>query len=76
MWLNHFPTLVELFQELEQRQADFRDQQVAQQLFIQGRQAIERNNLQMLKGTVNQLFNLMEEPPPPPRPRLGGTLKK
>lgn len=76
MWLNHFPTLVELFQELEQRQADFRDQQVAQQLFIQGRQAIERNNLQMLRGAVTQLFGLMEEPPPPPRPRLGGTLKK
>ncbi len=75
MWMEHGPTLVELLQHLETRQPVMSDPGRAQRLITQGHQAINGNDIPMLRGAVRQLFQLLPKSEQERTPHLGGTLK-
>lgn len=74
--MNHGPTMVAWFQDLEQRQETMSDRTLALQLVAQGHRAIQTNDLQMLRGAIMQLIKLLPSDVPPPIPTFGGTLRQ
>ncbi len=67
-WLDHLSWL-------EDRRGEMRDTRRAEELFTQARRAAEADNLDALKGAVNQLYGLLPEETKATSPFGGGTIR-